>query len=99
MSLKDFAIEIGQKMYNQIYKNIKLLYINSSETFRFEEEKFDVEEIDSNKKIFKPQKGRSENPINLRAEINKCVLLRKIGKVSEESDRKLTEHLKTYKNE
>lgn len=37
VNYKDFAIQIGQRMYNQIYKNIKLLYINSNETFRFYE--------------------------------------------------------------
>ena len=45
VTLKDFSLLIGQKMYEQIYTNTKLLYINSDQSFLFLEENYDCDII------------------------------------------------------
>lgn len=91
-------------MYSQIYKNVKLLYISNSESFRFFQEKYDTEEISPTKKLFKPkisevQKQKPETLLNGKKEVKKYVLLRKIVKTTDQDNKRIADALRKYKNE
>jgi uncharacterized protein (UPF0335 family) len=88
-------IEIGQRMYTHVFRNIKLLYANSTHNFRFEEEKYEVEHINPLKKIF-----REKNDCGEMGTVGKeCIVLeRRISKVGEQSDAVLQQYLRSYKN-